>query len=193
MRTRFLHIRPLLNLLTLAVFIIFTTSQCKKNNPTNPIDQLPPETQTGANTFGCLIDGKVFIPKGDPLSGPIKKAQYQFINGKQGFGVSGSQKQNDGSITLVGLGGDSISLSVGIFSLTKFNSSGKYYGGYSEITFLNPGNNFYTNEIQTGQLTIKKFDTINQIVSGTFWFDAKNSNDQIVQIREGRFDLPYVR
>lgn len=26
-------------------------------------DELPPITQTGANTFGCLIDGNVFIPK----------------------------------------------------------------------------------------------------------------------------------
>ena len=52
---------------------------------------------------------------------------------------------------------------------------------------------YETNEINRGELRITKFDTINQIVSGTFWFDAKNSSGQIVQVREGRFDMPYVR
>src|SRR5215203_6851426 len=174
------------------IFIILSASRCKKD-PINHIDQLPPETQTGANTFGCLIDGKVFLPKGNPLSGPIKTAQYQFVNGKQGFGVSGSRKESDGSVKLVGIGGDSISLSVATFDLTKFNTSGSYYGGYSELSFSNPGNDFFTNEINRGQLVIKQFDTVNQIVSGTFWFDAKNINGQIVQVREGRFDMPYVR
>ena len=33
---------------------------CKKadKTPINPIDQLPAATQTGANTLGCLVDGK---------------------------------------------------------------------------------------------------------------------------------------
>ncbi|MGD5408184.1 hypothetical protein QUS89_23100, partial [Xanthomonas citri pv. citri] len=39
------------------------SSSCRKNKPANAVDQLPPETQTGANTFGCLIDGKVFVPR----------------------------------------------------------------------------------------------------------------------------------
>ena len=38
-------------------------SQCKKNDP-NPVDQLPPATQTGANTFGCLVNGQPWLPQG---------------------------------------------------------------------------------------------------------------------------------
>lgn len=34
------------------------------------------------------------------------------------------------------------------------------------------GNYYYTNEIQKGQITIKYFNTTNQIVSDTFWIDA---------------------
>ena len=52
-------------LLLLATSFILISSSCKKNKSDNPINQLPPETQTGANTFGCLVDGKVFLPK-DP-------------------------------------------------------------------------------------------------------------------------------
>lgn len=184
--------RQLLTLMTFSTFIILTASQCKKNKPDNTVDQLPPETQTGANTFGCLVDGKIFLPKGDPLAGPIKKAQYQLINGRQGFGVSARYSDgNEGK--LVGISGDSIQITVGTFDLAAVGA-GQLIGGYtySNLNTL-PGIQYGTNNINHGQLVIKKFDTVNQIVSGTFWFDAKNSSGQIVQIREGRFDLPYIR
>lgn len=60
--------------------ILLSTSSCKDDDdtPTNPVDQLPPATQTGENTFGCLLDGEVFIPSGgtNPLD-----CVYQFVNG----------------------------------------------------------------------------------------------------------------
>ncbi|MBQ0767738.1 MAG: hypothetical protein KBT58_00490, partial [Bizionia sp.] len=51
--------------LLLAFALLLIVSNCNKNDddqPTNPIDQLPPATQTGANTFGCLLDGEPFLP-----------------------------------------------------------------------------------------------------------------------------------
>jgi len=169
------------------------SSSCKKNKSDNPIDQLPPETQTGANTFGCLVDGQVFKPKGDPFAGPIIKAQYQFVNGRQGFGISSRRSEGNES-KLVGIIGDSIIVSVGTFNLTSL-SAGKFRGGYTYRELTNPsGISYYTNGVQRGQITIKNFDTVNQIVSGTFWFDAIDSaTSKITQVREGRFDLPYVR
>ena len=46
---------PLLLLATL-----LGLSQCKKNDsgPADPASQLPPATQSGANTFGCLLNGQ---------------------------------------------------------------------------------------------------------------------------------------
>jgi len=43
----------------LLLLTTFTLSCCNNDddNPQNPLDQLPPATQTGANTFGCLING----------------------------------------------------------------------------------------------------------------------------------------
>lgn len=34
---------------------------CRDSSEDSP--QLPPETQTGANTFGCLVNGKLFYPR----------------------------------------------------------------------------------------------------------------------------------
>ena len=36
--------------------------QCTKDDPEA---SLPPATQTGANTFGCLVNGQVWTPKGN--------------------------------------------------------------------------------------------------------------------------------
>ena len=44
-----------------------------------------------------------------------------------------------------------------------------------------------------GKLIITKLDEINQIVSGTFWFDAVNDKGEKVEVREGRFDVHYVK
>ena len=55
---------------------------CKKHTskPSNPVDKLPAATQTGANTFGCLVNGEVVVihkPFGD-LS-PAYGCEYQLI------------------------------------------------------------------------------------------------------------------
>ena len=36
----------------------------KAQDSRNELEKLPPITQNGANTFGCLINGKLYIPKG---------------------------------------------------------------------------------------------------------------------------------
>ena len=54
---------------TTLLLLFLALASCSKNNdtvsPKNSIFSLPPETQTGANTFGLTIKGKVYIPR-DP-------------------------------------------------------------------------------------------------------------------------------
>ena len=68
------------------LLLLFAFSQCKKNQ-TNPIDELPPETQTGANTFGCLVDGQAFKPGGASLSGGSLQCNYQYLGNGTGGGI----------------------------------------------------------------------------------------------------------
>lgn len=55
------------HLLFITLFFSFmsllTASGCKKNK-LSELDKLPPATQTGANTFGCLVNGKAYLPGG---------------------------------------------------------------------------------------------------------------------------------
>jgi hypothetical protein len=39
-------------------------TQCKKAD-LDPASQLPPATQTGAGTFGCLLNGQPWTPSGN--------------------------------------------------------------------------------------------------------------------------------
>ena len=50
------------------------------NNPVDPVDELPPATQVGAQTFGCLINGEPFLPP--KLGSNRASAFYQFVDGR---------------------------------------------------------------------------------------------------------------
>ncbi|MEO6831259.1 MAG: hypothetical protein ABI169_03610 [Chitinophagaceae bacterium] len=49
--------------LYLTAFTLLLASCKKMKNPSNPNNTLPPYTETGANTFGCTVDGNVFLPQ----------------------------------------------------------------------------------------------------------------------------------
>ena len=50
------------NLILKTILLLFAIIffNCENNDPE---EQLPPITQTGENTFGAIVNGKVFIPK----------------------------------------------------------------------------------------------------------------------------------
>jgi len=58
-------------IISFCILALFAT--CKKKDPpigNNATAQLPSITTTGANTFGCLVNGEVWLPKGSfPISG----------------------------------------------------------------------------------------------------------------------------
>lgn len=47
------------------LLLCFCFAQCKKPKATvkTELEKLPPITQTGANTLGCLLNGQAWIPK----------------------------------------------------------------------------------------------------------------------------------
>ena len=52
------------NILVFASFL-FLACSCEQDS----LKQLPPVTEEGKNTFGCLIDGEVFVASGGGLFG----------------------------------------------------------------------------------------------------------------------------
>ncbi|WP_143064725.1 hypothetical protein [Hyunsoonleella jejuensis] len=96
-------------LLMLSLMLLSTTS-CKDDDdtPTNPIDKLPPATQTGANTFGCLLDGEAFLPGRGQLT---NDAVYQFVNGGYYLAIQGNRRNSDNHSILIGIVTNSLEVS----------------------------------------------------------------------------------
>ena len=188
MRYKFLFLIPSF------LFISLTASECKKHKPGNPIDQLPPETQTGANTFGCLINGEIFLPKG-PSLGPILQCAYQYLDNSYDHGyffqLGAIHKNKTTDVLSVGIFTDSLTITNGTFTLGN-NQKGNAYALYTRATDT-VHVNLYTSNDLPGQLTITKFDETNQIVSGTFWFSVVKSPGDTIKITDGRFDMQFTK
>ncbi len=177
------------------IFISLTASECKKHKTGNPIDQLPPETQIGANTFGCLVNGEVFLPKGPSLN-PILTCYYQYIYYPSATGfvfqVAGRDNSNSSILNSLNIGCDSLKLEEGKTYLLQEVYRGGARGNYRHFT-NNSLNDFFTYSPSSGELVIKKFDEINQIASGTFWFNAIDTNGDTVHVTDGRFDMQFSK
>ena len=149
---------------------------------------MPPETTTGAMTFGCKINGKVFVPK-DGRGKPGLFCQYVYL----GSGVGGgwylnipAVDWNPSSIPAVSITTDSLLVSEN--STYQFKYRKKGFPG----AFYSDGPQYNATDNNSGELKIKKFDSVNRIISGTFFFTGTdNSNGQTVNITDGRFDIRY--
>ena len=182
-------------LLFLAAVICIAPS-CKKSNPApvDPLSQLPPATQTGANTFGCLVNGQAFLPSSNFSSGQTPyQCNYIYTNGGYNFFVAGSNSDNTGgSITEIALSTTLLPISQGqTLTLQNYNTAGQACGEYA---FITGGILLYsTTPRVSGQLYISKLDPVNQIVSGTFSFKAVNSTKpDTIHVTDGRFDMKYT-
>jgi hypothetical protein len=178
--------KNILLLLTLTL----TLSSCHKDDNTfSSNDQLPPETQIGANTVGCLVNGQVYLPSQSGLNSPVN-CFYQLYNGEYFFTMAFSDNKNSGPDVSVQTA--RLNLQVGQTYILNKNiiANGDYTGGGGTYR-LSTSNKYYTNTIKTGELKITKLDLPNAIISGTFWFDAINTAGTVVEIRQGRFDWKF--
>lgn len=171
--------------------LLMLLSCSKDEKPTAEIDKLPPATQNGANTAGCLVDGKAFTPKGFVQGGNLV---LNYFGDSFTFGIG--QKSKNKPLKSIGIFLDQLPEPLIVNQVYVLNS--KFLGipgkaGIYSIDSPSPPNiNFYeTNESVTGELIITHHDFDNAILSGTFWFDAVNSEGDIVEVREGRFDVKY--
>jgi len=168
----------------LLLTVILTLSCCKNDDDNNSVSNLPPATQVGANTVGCLVNGQVFLPHQEGLNTPVN-CYYQFVGGEYYFTMAFSDYRN-GGIETVNVFTAAIELQENQTYTLDQGFTPVFWGGAEY--YLSLSNKHNTNTIQTGELTITRLDLSNSIISGTFWFDAKNTNGDVVQIREGRFD-----
>ncbi|MCX8018881.1 MAG: DUF6252 family protein [Chitinophagaceae bacterium] len=171
--------------LILLLFILFTA--CRKETP-----ELPPITQTGANTFGLKLNGSVWVPKGflglyDPNLLNARLLGDVLIITAQNFSTSPAETEFE--LKIFGCRGP------GTYNL---NQNTTYPGGPHSYAYhvkrrITPLEEWITSAQKTGVVQISRLDTSARIVSGTFQFEAENLNDasKKISVTEGRFDVKY--
>jgi hypothetical protein len=175
--------------LLLLLLITFLLSSCNNDDdkPKTELDKLPPATQTGAQTFGCLIDGKAFVPPKFGSNSP--NAFYQFVGGAYTLGMSASIDGGPQMKSILMGGLDVQTLTTTIYQL-KSEESGNFLAKYligGGITYTG-----ITTDTKPGRLTITRFDPITFIISGTFEFTVLDDNGAEINITDGRFDMQYT-
>lgn len=157
-------------------FVACTFLSCKK-------DKLPKPTQTGANTFGCKIDGVIFKPSQDAgLFGSPPITVYNLpYNGFTLLGkFYGDRSDPFSKVVMLNL--------VYLRSTGTYNLN-DYPNGVYAISYAG-GPSYKTNTTHTGSVTITRCDTVNRIYSGTFSFTAiDDSTAKVVTVTDGRFDV----
>ncbi|MBL7902098.1 MAG: hypothetical protein JNK73_08895 [Bacteroidia bacterium] len=175
---------PSLLLLTCVLILNFT--HCKKKNSTGSSsvhssqEKLPVETQEGKNTFGCLINGKVWIAERGANILSDNRFSYQ-VNTTDNTFYLGAKKLDAQPFQKIELFARNIG-SVGTFKLSRkgFGLSTIYYDG--------KGGEFLISDTLNSEIKFSKFDAINNIISGTFRFNFFKDSVEY-KITNGVFDI----
>lgn len=164
------------------LILLFCVFGCRESEPSpEPPEELIPPSEVGAGFVSCLVDGKVrnILDKTGQIGSSFTAGVFSLSSLKRTSELD------------QGLG----------FEIYRVRGAGTYIlsneniGGYSEQKIVNDNvilNLYLTNSNYSGELKITFLDTERNIISGTFFFDAQDLNtNQVVRIRDGRFDIVY--
>ena len=165
---------------------------------------LPAITQTGVNTFGCYIDGKLLTPRdGAPdLYGPNKGMRYFGLGTGPNYSHNeiyiDDRKSEKGGLLRIhlvelhqnGEGTFTINESNcqnGLDANISININCRVYDATEQIF------KWYCSIENAGTLTITRYDLNNRIVSGIFNCTLQNKDNasDIIEITDGRFDIKW--
>ena len=166
------------------LFLICIFGCEKEDKPSNPIDQLPPATQTGAGTFGCLVNGVPFVDNSGFFN-----CFYQLVDGEFYFGIRG---RKESFINQIGIGSEKMNINLDINQTLKSQQDSNFYGRISFDCLSCLGAT--TLDENPGVITFTKLDLQNNIVSATFEFTVTDpTTGTVYEITEGRFDALFTQ
>ena len=200
MKTKYTHKTPLTTLLLVCLVLVLSAAKCKKDNEE---PGLPPATETGEDVFACKINGEIWesyyapipitvmfmpglynIPR---LSISYNKYGAFSIIARRNTGHKSEEPRSDFSLRIEeGVFGEGEYL----FNMPK--DKAVYYIEGSDST---SSCSWVIDSLINGKLTITRYDTVENIFSGRFYFTANLSsssedcNNEIIEVTEGRFDI----
>ncbi|WP_026977447.1 hypothetical protein [Flavobacterium tegetincola] len=185
---------------------ILSLVSCSSDDSSNdPASRLPPETQTGANTFGCIIDGKILLPRSgntsqiNPLYGArLLRGFAEFDFDYYELEIIDHKSNRSASFYIHmhnavqnGVGSYIIDESNGMNGIDGYAHNYIHCNVYSRetssyqkyVSFENSGSFIITKSMRNA--------TTGNIISGTFNCKVRNINNpnDEIEITDGRFDI----
>ena len=157
---------------------------------------LPPITQNGANTFGCLIDGDLMVA----IDGctQVSCIPNPYFDSSIGFGIAGTMDTARYKVRyFLDMQFDNIKVA-GVYSMdtiAKKRTNGVRINGtrvQKEFGAKFSTSSYDSTSYCRGVLHITKWVRgVNGFCSGTFWYDLYDpaNHPDTVHVREGRFDI----
>jgi len=173
-----------LKIFLLNILITFLSYGCCKKSDPKPLtelEKLPPATQKGKDTFGCLVNGKAWVPK----TTIDADAFYQLGVLQLGGGLFGPTQFIEMGLLEV----NGFRIQEGTYPLIKTANS---FSNAGIETSPNTLCSYSPSDTFSGTLTITKFDRVLYIVSGLFEFSTVASGCDTLKITNGRFDIRYT-
>tara|TARA_R110000796_G_scaffold71409_2_gene161997 strand:+ start:52846 stop:53385 length:540 start_codon:yes stop_codon:yes gene_type:complete len=174
-------------LLSCFIGIGLLTVGCNLLKIDDPKPKLPPITMTGANTFGAIVNGKVWVPISKLNQGAI----HQTSDLLQIFAELESVKNEiDQNINIV-ISGEPVIPAIYHFD-SKSNNTNRIVEWQDDITDCNYSFRSSSSTYYWGKVEILKLDNANRIVSGTFEFTISVEGCPDIRVEQGRFDLKLI-
>ena len=177
------HIKTLI-FVAISSFLLATN--CEKE-----LNELPPETTTGRHTFGCLVNGEIFLDSKSIIHWGRPNLWAEYSKNYNSLSISAMGKKN-GKIASV-----EFTITNPVEMLPVKIDAAIYNAGCYVNNPDCPCPYFIGKN--TGNVILTRFDTINEIVSGRFYFDGicsdNNANpisDSVGYVTEGRFDIKWM-
>ena len=187
-----MNIKGLLPLLGVIVFLA-----CVKEPPPPDISTvvMPPLTHQGINSFGCHVDGELFVANKGPSVWSYAPLSGSFNESTKLLLLEGTQHRANSEIN------EGILIRAYITSGTStynyaYNPDAENYG-YTH-NMAPPKCEYYYQDypgFDVGKLTITHLDEAKRIISGTFYMNLINKaceeDDTLMRITDGRLDFSY--
>ena len=184
--------------------LLFLVSCSNKSDYQPFVPSLPPITQSGANTFGCYIDGVLLTPRdgtgglygtpkgmvfsgsGDPPNYTYNEIRTQDYTGETGgilrIHITDLHQNGEGTFTI-----NESNCQNGLDANISINLNCRIYDATAQIF------KWYCSIENAGTLRITRYDLDNRILSGTFSCTMQNRDhpNERIEITQGRFDIKW--
>ena len=176
-----------------AMLLSGIVTSCKKDPPPNPEPTepvMPPLTHQGLNTFGCYIDGELFVANEGESVWSVGAVSGGFNEDTRLLNLQGTRYSGENKKEFIYIFADVLD-SEGEYEFKVYEDGTSGYSG-----FYNERCDYYYQDIpDLGKLNITHLDEEQNIIAGTFYMNLINENceagDTLMKITEGRFDFRY--